>query len=162
MGQTVKSAVAPVAAAINKGVEGVKEVTKGNVGKGLGEIGGAYVDTVKGGFGISADNKLTLAETGKTALKEFSSDPAGFIAGGVRAYSSGGLSLVQDAGGSILGSLQQAAGGLMPGQLATTRVSPAPQLPSNAGPIYSNGRTQADYTLLFAAIVAGVIFYYRG
>lgn len=142
MGGTVKQAVQPIAQAVNKGVEGVKDIAAGRVAEGLGGVGEAYVDAIKGSYGVSSDNKLNLKETGQTALAEFSSNPAGFVAAGAQAYATGGASLVPMAGSSIL----QGAfgGGATPGKLASGGGG-APVLQGENEPIYS-GAVSQDFT----------------
>lgn len=144
MGGTVKQAVQPIAQAANKAVEGVKDIASGRVGEGLKEVGGAYVDALKGSYGVSADNKLNLEKTGKTALAEFSSNPAGFVAAGAEAYASGGASLVPAAGSSILSGAF--GGGATPGQLAKGGGGGAPVLQGEADPIYFSGAAKSDFT----------------
>lgn len=160
MGGTVKQAVQPIAQAVNKGVEGVKDIAAGRVAEGVGEIGAAYVDGIKSTYGVTADNKLSGKDTFNTGLAEFSSNPAGFVAAGAQAYATGGASLVPMAGSSIL----QGAfgGGATPGKLASGGGG-APVLQGGNEPIYS-GAVAQDFTgpvVVGAAMLAAYVLIKR-
>lgn len=158
MGQTVKQAVAPAAAVVNKAVGGVIDITKGNVASGLKEVGGAYVDAGKAMYGITADNKSATKQLGEVAISEFRSNPAGFLASGAQAYATGGASLIPTAQASILSSLSASS----PSQLASGGGS-APMLDAPQTPVYrSTG--PADLTAPIAigmAMVAAFVLIKR-
>lgn len=152
MGSTVKAAVAPVAQAVGKVVTGVKDVAAGNVAKGIGEVGAGYVDGIKSSVGLSADNKFIGENVAKTALSDFTKDPAGSVAAVGEAYVSGGASLIPTAFEAGQSALAQYMGG-SPSQVAA---GGAPKLPESTTPTAVVLPRQSNNAIALAA-VAGLI-----